>query len=184
MRREYGLPGRTSAERSGKCTMLHWFRPGDLMVSDTNHSFDFLDQAGVLTLGRDYGGGLPGFLLRSNYKGYSYSQIVPHGKTTLLNWRRQPRLILARTHDDNEGPTKNRGVTAVFDNGLFSQTPFGPVDAARQAQLGRSRIGRDGNVRFDDGTQVDSKSIYNDNVRAWCESADADGGPCHPVHGS
>jgi len=73
MRREFGLPGRASAEGSGKCTMLHWFRPGDLMVLDTNHVFDFLNQARMLTLGSDYGGGLPRFLLSSNYNGYSYS---------------------------------------------------------------------------------------------------------------
>ena len=37
-------PGRT-----GKCNILQWFKPGDLMVLSTDHVFDFINQMGFMT---------------------------------------------------------------------------------------------------------------------------------------
>ena len=118
----------------------------------------------------------------SSSAGYYYLHEVPRDKDALLYWEPEPMIISVRTHQDNTGPVRFKGVTVVFDNGLFAHLPIGPLGAQRQAQLGKGAIDADGNLRFDDGTNFRPRSVYRDVVRAWCEPLGGDG-PRDPVTG-
>ena len=47
--------GTASAEWTGKCKVLRWFKREDRIVLGVNHVLDFLNQAGILSLVRDQG---------------------------------------------------------------------------------------------------------------------------------
>ena len=171
-----------SAGHTGKCTVLHWFTPDEPIILCRKHVFDFLNQAGVLMLARDQRG-CAVFSAAFNLRSYSYGQSVDYDKDALLNWQPKPRLISVRTHQDNVGPIRFKGVTPVFDNGLFAHIPIGPLDATQQTMLGEARIVADGNLQFGDGTSVHAWTIYRNVVRAWCEPCRDDDGPGDPVDG-
>ena len=176
--------GVATSDHTGKCKMLHWFSPGEDIILGLKHVFDFLNQAGFLLLTRDHRGTGPWkFYGPFNSAGYSFQYNIWHSQDKLINWQPKPRLVSVRTHQDNPGPTRFKGITVVFNNGLIGQIPIGPLDAARQTQLGEGRIDPHGNLRFRDGTVFDSWSLYLDTVRGWCEPWSEGDGPDDPVAG-
>ena len=171
-----------SADHTGKCVALNWFRVGEPMNLGTRHMFDFHNQAGSLMLTRDQNGRTL-FGGWNNSDSYAYTQTVAHDVDSLLNWTPRPQLISIRTHDDNIEAPLFKGITAVFDNGLFAHIPYGPMDAQTQERLGKASIDIDGNLHFDDGTIVQSSAVYQAVVRSWCEPCSVGDGPSDPVTG-
>ena len=174
-----------SREHTGKCKVLKWFEAGDKIVFSLNQVFDFLNQAGFLLLAHDHERRVPASAYPSfNDHGYSYGQTVHHDRDKLLNWKPEPKIISVRNHQDNQDSPRFKGVTVVFNNGLFAPIPFGPLDSAEhQARLGKAKITADGNIQFNDGTVQHARSIYRDVVKTWCEPISKDEGPSSPVTG-
>ena len=168
--------GAASAERSGKCAILKWFTPGDSIVLGTRHVFDFLNQTGVLSLG-----GRP----QETEGRYRGCVLVPHlDSDKLLKWKPKPELVSVRTHNDGrQHDSPYKGVTVVFSNGLFSNTPF-PVTSERHwVALGNACINKAGDLQFCDGTIVDSDRLYEGAVAVQQPRKDGDGRPRLPVAG-
>ena len=167
--------GMASKGHSGKCTTLKWFRPDQRIVLGTRHVFDFLNQTGILALG-----------------GESYDPITSHtcslrviaDSDTLLKWKPAPKIVSARVHDDgrNEDPPY-RGITVAFDNGLFADLPFRPVDPDRRVALGDAEVQSDGNLVFPDGTVFESGEAYRMAVEALEQRKSGGGEPRLPVAG-
>ena len=107
--------GTATAEWSGRCEVLKWFKTGDRIVFGIRHVLDFLNQMGILTMGGN----------AHDAASHWCSLNVLHDRDTLLNWSPKPRLVSVRTLD--EGKDTNppyKGVTVVFDNGLYDNVPF------------------------------------------------------------
>lgn len=176
---------RASEGHTGQCKVLKWFKVDKKMVFSLNHVFDFLNQAGFLLLAHDHERRVPASAYSPhNDHWYAYRQIVQHDRDELLNWKPEPRIISVRNHQDNQDLPYFKGVTVVFNNGLFAHIPFGPLDSAEhQARLGKAKITADGNIQFNDGIVQHARSIYRDVVKTWCEPISMDEGPGGPVTG-
>lgn len=162
-----------SADHCGKCTTLRWFAPGEPMVFAVRHALDFLNQTGVLSL-----------------RGFAYDEesscqfSTYHDPDTLLNWRPAPKLVSVRTLDDGrdeDSPWK--GVTVVFDNGLFGNVPFLFSDERHWASCGDAGIDCDGNLVFASGDRVGSTELYRNVVMGLQSSGDGSEQPRRPVAG-
>ena len=165
--------GTASAEESGKCSILDWFAPGKPIVFCTRHVLDFLNQTGVLSLRVAY-----------DYRSRSCTFGTYLDRDRLLNWTPRPRLVSVRTHaDGREAAPPYKGVTVVFDNGLFSNVPF-PLESKRQwLALGDATINRDGNLVFADGRVIPAERLYSATVEGQKPPQPGDGRPRLPVTG-
>ena len=165
--------GTASMEHSGKCSVLKWFPPGERIVLATRHVLDFLNQTGVLSL-------------RLTHDGHSRSCIfdVHLDRDRLLRWTPQPKLVSVRTHDDGrDADPPYKGVTVVFDNGLFANVPF-QLDARHSwAALGKAGIHSDGHLTFDDGTVIACGEIYTSVVVGRDQPKPGNDDPRRPITG-
>ena len=143
--------GYASRDHCGKCTILTWFTPGEATVFALRHVLDFLNQLGVLSLGGRAHHDESGSCLLQWYQ----------DADTLVNWTPEPRLISVRTHDDGRDETPPiKGVTVVFDNGVFANVPFAVASEGEWLSLGRARIDSDGRLMFANGIVVGASEIY------------------------
>ena len=143
--------GKASADECGKCTVLKWFAPGETIVIAVRHVLDFLNQIGVLTLG----GGA------HDDKGRACQLLTFHDPDTLVNWRPKPKIVSVRMMvegRDEDPPFK--GVTVVFDNGLFANVTFAVSDKHQWETLGEPDIDSDGNLVFADGQTSGSVGLF------------------------
>ena len=165
--------GTASAEHSGKCSILKWFAPGERIVLGTQHVLDFLNQIGVLSLH-----------LAHDSRSRSCMFNVYLDRDRLLKWTPKPRLVSVRTHDDGrEADPPYKGVTVVFDNGLFANVPFRLDTHRRWVALGGAGINSVGHLVFADGTLVSSDEIYRLAAVGREGSKPRDGRPRLPVSG-
>ena len=165
--------GTASAEESGNCSVLDWFAPGESIVVGTRHVLDFLNQTGVLSL-----------RFVHDFHSRSCTFDTHLNRDRLLNWAPRPRLVSVRTHNDGrEADPPYKGVTAVFDNGLFSNVPFLLQSERQWLALGNAAINGDGHLVFADGTVVRSERLYSSAVEGQKPSKPGDGRPRLPVSG-
>ena len=152
--------GVASADKTGKCTVLKWFKPGDRIILGMHHVFDFLNHMGFMTT-------MPGFL--ADGAGANWT-VFPGMEDSLAN-RPVPRLVSLRTVMDREledGSTRHI-VSVVFENGVFCNiseeySPDGRSVRERIDSLSETRIDEDGNVRFPNGRVEDRESLYREAV--------------------
>ena len=145
--------GRASADHCGKCTILKWFSPGDRMVFETRHLFDLLNQIGALSLGSAHDPDGRACVFRAQ----------PPDVGEFLRRTTRPRIVSVRTHHagwDADPPYK--GVTVVFDDGLFTSCGFTLERPGQWEELGEASIDSLGNLVFADGTVQDSSWLYRD----------------------
>ena len=140
-----------STDHCGKCKILTWFAPGEPMVLGVRHALDFLNQTGVLSF-RD-------MVLDERFRFIRFN--THHDRDTLLGWVPKPKLVSVRTHDDgrDEDPPL-KGVTVVFDNGLFANVAFSTRDVSHWASCGDAGIDHDGDLVFASGDRVGSTELY------------------------
>ena len=101
--------GVATRSRTGKCKILEWFQPGDLMVFSTDHVFDFLNQMGFMTSARvsDTEGAVAQFLSRSNLDAIACDA---HDK----------RIISVRQWQNNlEDGSELHLTSVVFEDGVY-----------------------------------------------------------------
>ena len=163
-----------SAEHCGKCATLRWFASGEPMVFAVRHALDFLNQAGVPSIG--------GSAHDEESRSCQFSTY--HDPDTLLNWTPAPKLVSVRTLDDgkDEKPLW-KGVTVVFDNGLFGNVPFLLSDERHWVSCGDAAIDCDGNLVFASGDRVGSTELYRNVVMGLQSSGDGSEQPRRPVAG-
>ena len=77
--------GLATDERSGKCTVLKWFAPGERLVLRMRHVLDFVNQLGFMTR-------MPGFL----NDGASAGWVVFPGMEEHLEARVAPEIVSIR----------------------------------------------------------------------------------------
>lgn len=166
--------GTARARHCGRCSVLKWFKDGDRMVFDTRHVFDFLNQMGILSLNSVFTDGI-GTCTFNVYR----------DRNELLAWSPTPRLVSARTHaDGQEHDPPYKGVSLVFDNGVFANVPFMLERPSRWAALGNAQLAADGRaLRFEDGTSLDSSRLYRLAVTAHDPPRPGDGRPRLPISG-
>ena len=93
--------GVASADHCGKCTVLKWFGPGDRMVFETRHLFDFLNQIGALSLGSAHDPDGRACVFRAQ----------PPDVGEFLRRTTRPRIVSVRTHHagwDADPPVQGR----------------------------------------------------------------------------
>ncbi len=154
--------GVASADKTGKCTVLKWFEPGDRIVLEMNHVFDFLNQMGLMSE-------MPGFLADGAAAAWT---VFPGMEDTIRN-RPVPRLVSIRTSLDKqlEDGSTYYVVSVVFENGVFVNIPvaYPPDGSSVQERIGffdKTLIDGDGNLRFANGSVKDRESLYREAVNA------------------
>ena len=163
--------GFASAGHCGRCTVLKWFSLGDRMVFETRHLFDFLNQIGTLPLGSAHDPDSHACVFRAR----------PPDVREFLKRTTRPRIVSVRTHhagSDADPPYK--GVTVVFDDGLFTSCFFTLERPEQREELGEARIDSLGNLVFADGTVQDSRWLYRDAATALQSNKGPIGGPPIP----
>ena len=151
-----------SADGAGKCTVLTWFKPGEIMVLGMRHVLDFLNQMGFMTT-------LPGFLSH----GPAASWTIFPGMAEALADAPVPKLVSLRTAFDSrrEDGSSWHVASVVFENGVFVNIPIDFVSNDRPLReriewINKARIDEDGNLRFPNGTVKDRQSLYREAVDA------------------
>ena len=154
--------GVASADKTGKCTVLKWFEPGDRIVLEMHHVFDFLNQMTFMTT-------MPGFLA----DGAAAAWVVfPDMEDTIRN-RPVPRLVSISTSMDKqlEDGSTYHVVSVVFENGVFVNIPvaYPPDGSSVQERIrffNKTFIDEDGNLRFANGRVKDRESLYREAIDA------------------
>lgn len=165
--------GTASPEESGRCSILDWFEPGERIVLGTRHVLDFLNQTGVLSL-----------RLAHDYRSRACTFDAHQDEDKLLGWTPTPRLVSVRTHDDGmKADPPYKGVTLVFDNGLFANLPFQLKSELQWRALGNAAIKKDGHLVFADGTVFPSERLYSLAVEGNKPAKPGDGRPRLPIAG-
>ena len=154
--------GLATEERSGKCTVLKWFAPGERMVLGMRHVLDFVNQLGLMTR-------TPGSL----DDGASSEWIVFPGMEERLAAGGAPEIVSIRASFDrqDENGTSWHIVSVVFENGVFVHVPVpyeddGSPVKERIEVLGKTAIDQEGNLRFATGAVRDRESLYREAVDA------------------
>ena len=144
------------------------------MVFGTRHVFDFLNQIGILSLNTVFTDGMGACMFN-----------VYRDRKELMAWSPKPQLVSVRMLDDGkEHDPPYKGVTVVFDNGLFGNLAFELEHQPRWAALGNAQIVAEGRLlRFEDGTTFDSDMLYRFAVEAREPRRPGDGRPRMPVTG-
>ena len=152
--------GIASAEKTGRCQVLKWFRPGDRMLLTMAHVIDLLNQLGMLTR---VGGFKP--------DGTSISWFVIPTMRKGLEQRPTPRIVSLRTMliDAGDDGTSGHGICVAFENGVWSGTLLErPSDGTsiedRIAFMEQTRIDNDGNVQLADGTRYSRHDVYRSGI--------------------
>ena len=109
---------------AARCEILQWFSVDERMELRLRHVFDFLNQMGWLTEG-------PTFL--PDRPGTSSAWTID---TTGDPEKPAPALISARPFVNPQGPDPRQhyGAGVAFENGVFGNTPMGPVREETPAQ--------------------------------------------------
>ena len=143
------LVHKASSGEVGTCKRLRWFNPGEKIVLTTDHVFDFLNQVGVMPHnGQVFTPEYPSCIL------------MRRGGQTLLDWKPEPKIISVLTHDEGRDSSPiTKGLTVVFENGLYRNMPFSVESKEHWDRLGNAEI-RGDFLCFEDGTCYTSKDLY------------------------
>ena len=145
--------GVASKERSGKCEVLKWFKPGERMLFTTNHVFDFLNQMNFLTSLRmtDDSGGAK----------VVWWSLAPDAVQPASLEKEGAGIISFRLDVDNDGPdgVQRFMLSVVFSDGVFGQGDVGvPI---RPDQYLHGCLNDDGNIAFEGGQVLNASKIYD-----------------------
>ena len=159
--------GVASKERSGKCEVLKWFKPGERMVLTTEHVFDFLNQVNFLTP--------PTVIADSDgRRGISWALVTDAVPPASLE-KEGVRIVSFRLDVDNDGPggAQRFMLSTVFSDGVFGQ---GDVSVpVRPDQYLQGSLNDDGNIAFEGGHVLNANKIY-DNCYGYLKG-DRESGP-------
>ena len=147
--------GIASAQRTGKCTVLRWFEPGDPMILTMGHVLDFLNHMSLMNL-------MGGFMSGASARWFVFPQM-----RSALEERETPEIVSLRTvffGADDDG-TSAHGICIAFDNGVWANTPIrhpanGTPIPDRMAFMEQTLVDDDGNVRLANGTTFDRRDLY------------------------
>ena len=152
--------GIARVEETGKCVVLKWFEPGEHMVLEMRHVFDFLNQIGLMT-------NIAGFI--EDGTAYSWSAF-PHMQQALLD-RPVPALVSVRTSTvkQDEDGTSFHGVHVVFENGVFGNVlvewpPDSRPVRGRITYFQTAQVDSNGDLRFEDGKVMRRDQLYRSSV--------------------
>ena len=145
--------GVASKEKSGKCKVIKWFKPGERMLLTTNHVFDLFNQMNFLTSLTmiDHSGGA---------KSMRWS-LAPDAVQPASLEKEGVRIVSFRLHVDNDGPdgAQRFMLSTVFSDGVFGQgevsVPISPD------QYLRGSLASDGNIAFSGGEVLNAGKIYD-----------------------
>ena len=154
--------GIASAEHTGKCMVLKWFKPGDPIILGMRHVFDFLNQMGLMST-------VPAsFQDRAAHVNW---MPIFDEEDALRNIKPTPKLVSLRTSMDQvlEDGSSLYVISVVFENGVFTNIPVeyaanGRSQQERNEFISRVRIDEDGNVRFPNGNVKDRETLYGEAV--------------------
>ena len=147
--------GVASANASGRCTHLTWFRVGEPMQFGMRHVLDLLNQRRLLSCApvddpsRREAKWLSVFLAAREVEADSAPPIVS----------------VRESSPQSNGLDGSDAVVAVFADGLVLEIPIpglAPDGHDRPQRSGRTRIDGDGNLLLGDGTTLDSRTLYDD----------------------
>ena len=149
-----------SAARTGRCTVLKWFRLGEDIVLGMRHVLDFLNQIGFMTT-------MPGF--RDDGSNAAWT-VFPGMENELIN-RVIPEIVSIRTalvRELDDGSTWH-ALCVVFENGVFANFPVSyPSDGTsimeRNEFFSRTSVDDGGNLRFANGTVSHRQTLYREAV--------------------
>ena len=145
--------GVASKERSGKCKVLKWFKPGERMLLTTNHAFDFLNQMNFLTSLTMIDG--------SGGAKYTRWSLLPDVVQPVSLEKDGVYIISFRLDIDNDGPdgAQRFMLSAVFSDGAFVQSEVSvPIKPDQYLQ---GSLTNDGNIAFDGGQVLNAGKIYD-----------------------
>ena len=154
--------GIASADKTGRCTLLRWFKPGDRIVLGMHHVFDFLNQMAFMNL-------VGGFVAGGPYATWSIIEVSEN----VLRERAVPRLVSSRVALDRrlDDGSVYYVVTVVFENGVFAHWPFheGPSERTWPEWIefvNETRIDEEGNLRLAGGRVFHWQTLYHGSVEA------------------
>lgn len=152
--------GVASYEKSGKCILLKWFKPGEKIILEMRHIFDFLNQMG--------------FMKTEPVSSIQRGQIAWTaflGKEDMLVKRPVPKLVSIRKEMIKEMADGSswHAVMIVFENGVFANIPVEyPSDGSslpdRIELISKTCIDNNGNLRFANGLVKDRESLYQEAI--------------------
>lgn len=152
---------RASRERSGRCALLRWFRPGERIVLGLRHVLDLLNQLGSPAE--------PATGPQGASAGWGLSpQLAP-----LLAEQPAPEIVSLRSsvRAAHGADVSGHAIRLAFANGVFGELRFG-LDAdtgtieQRLKWLERTRIDASGDLRFADGFAIARGQLYRAAVRS------------------
>ena len=107
--------GVSTSGNAGKCTILQWFEPGDIMVLSTDHVFDFLNHMGFMTKSgaHDLAGSAARIMARRSLGGTNSG---PTAKRiiSVRQWQRNP-----------EDGSEQHFASVVFEDGVYIHKEIG-----------------------------------------------------------
>ena len=154
--------GVANSDKTGKCSVLKWFKPGDRIVLGMRHVFDFLNQMGMML----------SFPAVRTDGAVAVWMVSPDMEDALRN-RSTPEIVSLRASTDKklEDDSTYHVVGVVFENGVFVNIPIHhPNDGSSVQQrtefFSQTRIDEAGDVRFADGSIKDRWTLYKEAVDA------------------
>ena len=161
--------GIATAERSGACSVLTWFRAGEPTRLGLRHVLDLLNQLGLMspTPALDRTGPAAGWTL------LPFPQESPHDgpAPAIVSLRVSSR---APNQPQNGGETIDPILCVVFANGVYFELPERRSAALEREQRTESPgIDECGNLRLADGYVVTRETLYRAALNALSSAAPA-----------
>ena len=154
--------GFASAKETGRCKSLMWFKPGENMILGMRHVFDFLNQMGMMS-------SFPVARADGSVAGWTVS---PHLEDKLRN-RPTPAIVSLRAWMDKmlEDGSTYHVIGVVFENGVFVNIPIHHPPQSRAVRerikfFKQTRVDKNGDVRFADGSIKSRGPLYQEAVDA------------------
>ena len=155
--------GKASVNNVGRCKMLTWFQPGDPMILELRHVYDFMNQADILAPHPSR----PDHNTPNAYS-WSFCRTIPEASSP----QDVPKVVSIKTSADNdsEDGSPRFMMRVVFENGVFSQGPLpfhnpNISPAKNQKLFDMTTIDQNGEILFKDGRRLPMVQLYNACVR-------------------
>ena len=154
--------GIARSRETGKCKVLKWFNPGEVILLRVGHVYDFLNQMGMLS----------SFPVSADDKNCCIMW-KPHGdrEEALRTIAPTPDLVSLRTSfvKKMENGSDFYAVIVVFENGVFMSKPIelppdGRSNPERYEFMLKTHVDEHGNVRFANGTIMKRDTLYAEAV--------------------
>ena len=152
-----------AAERSGKCTILRWFKTGELMQIQLRHVLDFLNQMGWMDASPVFMVGNSQPIGRSSSWSIQSDSDVQREKIPIPD--PTPPLVSVRPLIE-KAPNSTAfwyGASVVFEDAVFGQIAMGkseePLEHKNQ-QWHKMRVDEEGNLNVPGMRSVLGKDLY------------------------